>query len=223
MEVPFIDSYIGEIHFSGNLGETNATWFSNFSNFAKNMFTPQKTVNIPVSLWKKKCTDHYSIFTSLRKCEFQVIINPDHVTGLFLYHLKTLENLWFSDVFGGYRKRPMAGFSVYNQVLLVLNLKKHLLCTNMEQHDDEKMKNITTLLFLKKLLYLFVMHKNVSIPFSCKLIETLLLTLLLKVYRVLHPIHTNLHALFNRYLLIFWGFQCNLLLIQSHLKPRLDH
>ena len=152
---------------------------------------------------KKICTDHYSIFTSLGKYEFQVIINPDHVTGLFLYHLKTLENLWFSDVFGGYRKRPMAGFSVYNQLLLVLNLKKHLLCTNMEQHDDEKMKNITTLLFLKKLLYFFVMHKNLSIPFSCKLIETLLLTLLLKVYRVLHPIHTTLHTLFNQYLLIF--------------------
>ena len=34
-------------------------------------------------------------------------LNPFHVTGLFLYFLKTSENLWFSDVFRGYRKRPV--------------------------------------------------------------------------------------------------------------------
>ena len=30
--------------------------------------------------------------------------NPFHATGLFLYHLKTSENLGFSDVFREYRK-----------------------------------------------------------------------------------------------------------------------
>ena len=35
-------------------------------------------------------------------------INPYHATGPFLYSLKTLENLCFSDVFRGYRKRPVA-------------------------------------------------------------------------------------------------------------------
>ena len=35
-------------------------------------------------------------------------INPFHATGLFLFPLKTLENLWFSDVFRGYRKRTVA-------------------------------------------------------------------------------------------------------------------
>ena len=34
-------------------------------------------------------------------------INLFHATGLFLYLLKTSGNLWFSDVFRGYRKRPM--------------------------------------------------------------------------------------------------------------------
>ena len=35
-------------------------------------------------------------------------INPFHATGLFLYPLKTSVNLWFSDVFMGSRKRPVA-------------------------------------------------------------------------------------------------------------------
>ena len=34
--------------------------------------------------------------------------NPLHATGLFLYPLKTLENLCFCDLFRGYRKRPVA-------------------------------------------------------------------------------------------------------------------
>ena len=38
-----------------------------------------------------------------------VLNNPFHATGLFLYHPKTSENLWFSDFFRGYTKRPVAG------------------------------------------------------------------------------------------------------------------
>ena len=34
--------------------------------------------------------------------------NPFHASGLFLYSLKTLENHWFSNVFRGYRKGPVA-------------------------------------------------------------------------------------------------------------------
>ena len=34
--------------------------------------------------------------------------NPFRATGLFLYPLKRLEDLWFSDVLRGYRKRPVA-------------------------------------------------------------------------------------------------------------------
>ena len=35
-------------------------------------------------------------------------INPFHASDLFFYCLKTLEDLWFSDVYRGYRKRPVA-------------------------------------------------------------------------------------------------------------------
>ena len=37
-----------------------------------------------------------SIMTENKHC-----INPFHATRLFLFPLKTLENLWFSDVFRG--------------------------------------------------------------------------------------------------------------------------
>ena len=33
-----------------------------------------------------------------------ILFNPIHSTGLFLYPLKTSEKLWFFDVFRGYRK-----------------------------------------------------------------------------------------------------------------------
>ena len=36
------------------------------------------------------------------------IFNPFYVPGLFLYFLKTSKNFWFSGVFRGYRKRPVA-------------------------------------------------------------------------------------------------------------------
>ena len=37
-----------------------------------------------------------------------VLINPFHATGLFLYLLKTSEDLCFSDLFKGNRKGPVA-------------------------------------------------------------------------------------------------------------------
>ena len=37
-----------------------------------------------------------------------VDVNLFHATGLFLYPLKTSEKLCFSDVFSGYKKRPVA-------------------------------------------------------------------------------------------------------------------
>ena len=36
-----------------------------------------------------------------------MIINPFYTTGLFLYPLNALENQGFSDVFRGYRKKPV--------------------------------------------------------------------------------------------------------------------
>ena len=41
-----------------------------------------------------------------------------HATGLFLYPLKTSGNLWFSDVFRGYRKMPVAWNGLIDIVFL---------------------------------------------------------------------------------------------------------
>ena len=50
--------------------------------------------------------DIFSIF--LEQLLFRSLIDPFHATGLFIYPLKTSENQRFSDVFRGYRKRPVA-------------------------------------------------------------------------------------------------------------------
>ena len=47
------------------------------------------------------------IFQHQYFCYCWRFINPFLPTCLFLYPLKTSENLWFSDVFRGYRKRPV--------------------------------------------------------------------------------------------------------------------
>ena len=48
-------------------------------------------------------------------------INPFHATGLFLYPLKTSENLWFFDVSRGYRKKPVA----WNRLIYEMPLNLH--------------------------------------------------------------------------------------------------
>ena len=61
---------------------------------------------------KKRCSENMQqIFENmqhLRKCDVLPTINPFHATGIFRYPLKTSENLWFSDVFRGYQKMPVA-------------------------------------------------------------------------------------------------------------------
>ena len=47
-------------------------------------------------------------FLDVRLNQIKNLINPFYATGLFLYPRKTSENLWFSDVFKGYKKRPVA-------------------------------------------------------------------------------------------------------------------
>ena len=46
-------------------------------------------------------------FSSFLPSQSWLLINPFHVTGLFLYPLKTSENQRFSYNFRGYRKRPV--------------------------------------------------------------------------------------------------------------------
>ena len=41
-----------------------------------------------------------------------------HATGIFLYLLKTSENLQFSDTFRGYRKRPVLNLVKLKEFLL---------------------------------------------------------------------------------------------------------
>ena len=46
--------------------------------------------------------------SKMKKKSVNDYVNPFHATVLFRYPLKASENLWFSDVFKGYRKRPVA-------------------------------------------------------------------------------------------------------------------
>ena len=48
------------------------------------------------------------VFSELLSREFKQLLNPFNATGLLLYPLKTSENLYLSDVFRGYRRRPVA-------------------------------------------------------------------------------------------------------------------
>ena len=58
-----------------------------------------------------------SYFFFLLNCEnnFEINIMPFHAIGFFLYPLKTSENLWFSNVFKGYRNKPIErnGLTLY--------------------------------------------------------------------------------------------------------------
>ena len=49
----------------------------------------------------------YLRFLQIFVQELSVSVDPLHVTGLFLYALKISENIWFPDVFRGYRKKPV--------------------------------------------------------------------------------------------------------------------
>ena len=65
----------------------------------------------------------YLRFLQIFVQELSVSVNPLHVTGLFLYALKISENIWFSDVFRGYRKKPVtwSGLSSSSNLLNPLN------------------------------------------------------------------------------------------------------
>ena len=59
------------------------------------------------------------------------LLNPFHVTGLFLYSLKTSEYLRFSDVFKGYRKRQVA----WNGLIQILQFKANPYVSNFALQD----------------------------------------------------------------------------------------
>ena len=55
----------------------------------------------------KRSIETHPTKTFLSERSLNSSINPSHATGLFLYLLKTSENLWLSDVLRGYRKKPV--------------------------------------------------------------------------------------------------------------------
>ena len=66
---------------------------------------------------------------------FVSLINSVHVTGLFLYPLKTSENQRFSYVFRGYRKRPVAWNGL---IFLKKKSKFDLIFQDKELFDSKK-------------------------------------------------------------------------------------
>ena len=58
---------------------------------------------------------------------FGNFFNPFYAIGLFLYPLKTSENLWFSDVFRGYRMRPVS-WNALNMIWRPLSVYWKKLC-----------------------------------------------------------------------------------------------
>ena len=57
--------------------------------------------------WKARSIFFLTSLCNAWKCH-EGLVNQFHAAGLFLYPLKTPENLWFSDIFRGYKKRLVA-------------------------------------------------------------------------------------------------------------------
>ena len=61
-----------------------------------------------------------------------LLVNTFHATGLFLHAQKKSESLWFSDVYRGYRKRPVTwnglnkGNQLFRNSLNSIDLKKYV-------------------------------------------------------------------------------------------------
>ena len=69
----------------------------------KDLFSKCDQIGRKLGIWShllKKSLIEEFIFCAV----LSELLNPFHATGFFLYPLKTLENLWFSDVFRVYRK-----------------------------------------------------------------------------------------------------------------------
>ena len=60
----------------------------------------------------------FSWFICIDLASSSLVFNPFHATGHFLYPLKVLENLWFYNVFRGYKKTSVVWNRLSNQVLI---------------------------------------------------------------------------------------------------------
>ena len=87
--------------------------------------------------------------------ELQESINSFHGTGLFLYPLKISENQRFSDVFKGYRKRPV-----------VWNRLKKLLCISSAETFGNYLTSIISFTFWERPYFIIVILRRYKIHVS---------------------------------------------------------
>ena len=69
----------------------------------------------------RKIRTRKSSFSRSEYYNVEKSITPFHTTCLFVYLLKTSENVCFFDVFKGYRKRPAA----WNGLTMIQSIKRH--------------------------------------------------------------------------------------------------
>ena len=92
--------------------------------------------------------------TQVNKAIF-CLFNRYHATGLFLCPLKISENLWFSDVFGGYRKRPVA----WNGLNAPRNRNIYLDCSSVFLNQSKCIRKIIFSSYAALILYFsYVSH-----------------------------------------------------------------
>ena len=90
-----------------NIAESDPDeWVKVAANIVKDYPKPPSTLALSTSSFQETLDEIIS--ESMRNwIVWFLSINPFHATDLFLTPLKTSENLGFSDVFRGYRKRPV--------------------------------------------------------------------------------------------------------------------
>ena len=92
------------------------SFISIFLVLPKNFLYCQKKNNWRMTAFIK----HSAIYHKERWNKYSYV-NPFHATGQFLYPLKILEDLWFSDIFRGYRNRPV----VSNELMFRVDMMRY--------------------------------------------------------------------------------------------------
>ena len=111
---PFIivlkNSFISVITFTHVINTCKCDYITHFWTVANEVSLQCSLNKLQFLFWSMFCIIYFSILESIEINESNGAkwFNPFHATGLFLYSLKKWENQRFSDVFMGYRKRPVA-------------------------------------------------------------------------------------------------------------------
>ena len=92
-----------------------------------------------------------AIFLSFEN-EISHLFNPFHATGLFLYPLKTWENLWVADILMGYIKKPVTrnGFSKWAESNSLIPKLEHWSFLSEDSHSELKKWDFFTLFNIVK-------------------------------------------------------------------------